>query len=93
MRTVCEGWFTSVIVYCLPLFRGCESRDTEDLQRIQNKMARLGTNSPIRRHREDMCNQMQWLTVKQLLAYHTLTTMFRIRNTGEPEGLASVLKN
>ena len=91
MRMICEGWFTSVIVYCLPLFGGCESRDVDDLQKLQNKMARLVTNSQIRRNREEMFNQVEWLTVKQLMVYHTLTTVFRIRKTGEPEGLASTL--
>ena len=54
-------------------------------------MARLVTNSQNKRNREEMFNQVEWLTVKQLMVYHTLTTVFRIRKTGEPEGLASTL--
>ena len=32
------------------------------------------------------------MTVKQLVVYHTLLTVFKIRQTGEPEYLATFLK-
>ena len=91
MKTICEGWFLSVMVYCLPLFGGCEKRDLQDIQVIQNKIVRLVTGSHPRRNREDMYEQIQWFTVSQLIVYHTMITVFRVRITGEPEKLASVL--
>ena len=79
------------MVYCLPLFGGCEKRDLQDIQIIQNKIARLVTGSHQRRNREEMYDQLQWLTVSQLVVYHTMITVFRVRISGEPEKLASVL--
>ena len=58
LKTVCEGWFNSVLVYCLPLFGGCEKGELHDLQIIQNKIARLVTNSNIRRPRYDIYDEI-----------------------------------
>ena len=91
LKIVCEGWFQSVLAYCLPLYGGCENRDLNDLQVIQNKIARLVTNSHIRRHRSEIFDFMGWFTVRQLIVYHTLITVHRIRTSNEPEMLASLM--
>ena len=91
LKIVCEGWFMSVLAYCLPLYGGCENGSLKDLQIIQNKIARLVTKSHIRTNRSEIYDAMKWLTVQQLIVYHTLLAVFRIRLTGEPEFLASVL--
>ena len=36
---------------------------------------------------------MKWLTVNQLVSYHTLITVFKIRRNREPEYLAELLNN
>ena len=41
LKLICEGWFNSVLVYCLPLFGGGNKGDIGDLQIIQNKVVRL----------------------------------------------------
>ena len=38
-------------------------------------------------------SKLKWLTVNQLVSYHTLLAVFKIRNSGEPEYLAQFLKN
>ena len=40
-----------------------------------------------------MFDEIKWMTVKQLTIYHTLMTIYRIRRSGEPEYLSSVLCN
>ena len=39
-----------------------------------------------------MLSKLTWLIVKQLIAYHTLLTVYKIRSSGEPEYLAGFLK-
>ena len=85
--------FNSVLVYCLPLFGGCDVQEIKDLQTLQNKAARIVTHSPLRAHRKDMYNKLGWLTVKQLVIYHTLLTVYRVRQAKEPEYLSSILCN
>ena len=91
MKIICDGWFTSVLSYCLPLYGGCDQRSLLDLQVMQNKVARLATRSKYDRNRSEMFEELGWFTVNQLIMYHTILTTFRIRATGEPEMLASLL--
>ena len=91
LKTICEGWFNSVMLYCLPLFGGCHEGELDDLQIVQNQLARLVTFSDSRDHRHIMFNKLKWMTVRQLICYHTLLTVFRVRHSKEPEHLASKL--
>ena len=91
LKMVSDEWFQSVMVYCLPLFGGCGLTKLQELQVIQNKVARVITKSHQRRNRCEIYDQLNWFTVKQLIVYHTLLTIFRIKDTSEPEELASIL--
>ena len=40
-----------------------------------------------------MYDKLDWLTVNQLIAYHTLIQVYKIRSSGEPEYLHNILKH
>ena len=63
----------------------------KDLQVLQNKAARIVTNSPFRTNRNKFFDEIDWLTVRQQVHYHTLLTVYRIRQTQQPVYLASLL--
>ena len=65
--------------------------DIKDFQILQNKVAQLVTHSPPRSNRNHMFDDLDWLTVNQLIRYFTLLAVFKIRMTGEPEYLAASL--
>ena len=90
-KIIVEGLFTSVLTYCLPVFGGCDKTEVEALQVMQNKAARLVTNSGIRTSRKEIFRQTGWMTVKQLIFYHTSLCTFRIRSSHEPEYLAEIM--
>ena len=91
-KTVTEGMFNSGLVYCLPiLFGGCEVGQLRDLQVLQNKAAQVVCHAPPRGHRAAMYDRLGWLTVSQLVCYHSVITVFKIRKSGEPEYLARKL--
>ena len=92
MKTIAEGLFNSVLVYCLPLFGGCDKGDLQATQVLQNKAAQIVTRSPPRAHRDSMYDSLGWLTVNQLVVYHTALTVYRIRQSKEPEYLAEQLQ-
>ena len=90
-KIITEGIFNSVMVYCLPLFGGMDIGDLKDLQIMQNRAAQIVTNSPLSRaHRSPMYDHLEWLTVNQLIFYHSVITIFKIRKNGEPEHLAGI---
>ena len=92
-KVVSESLFTSVLSYCLPLFGGCDIGQIQDLQVLQNKAAQLATKSPPRSPRHPMYDRLGWLSVNQLIQYHTVLAVYRVRSTGEPEYLARNLCN
>ena len=80
-----------MLIYCLPLFGGCDTGELQDLQVLQNRAAQFVTKSPPRSSRTPMYDELGWLTVSQLVVYHTLLAVYRVRATGEPEYLAGSL--
>ena len=61
------------------------------MQVLQNKAAQLVTHSPPRAIRNQMYDQLDWMTVNQMVRYHTVLAVFRIRISKEPEYLAASL--
>ena len=92
-KVVSEGLFNSVLGYCLPLFGGCDIGEIKNIQILQNKAAQMVTHSPPRANRNRMYDDLNWMTVNQLIRYFSLLAVFRIRSTGEPEYLATTLTN
>ena len=90
-KAITEGIFNSVLVYCLALFGGMDLGDLRDLQVMQNKAAQIVTHSPPRAERTLMYNRLNWLTVNQLVFYHSVITVFKIRENKEPEHLAEIV--
>ena len=90
-RNIIQGVFSSVLCYCLPLFGGCSKADLNVIQVQQNKAAQIALNCPPRTSRKLMFDSLDWLTVKQLIAYHTIITVYKIRNANVPEDLAEIL--
>ena len=93
LKTITQGIFNSVLVYCLPLFGGCDKGELNSLQVLQNKAAQIVTRSPPRSVRNSMFDKLDWLSVNQLVAYHTLIQVYKIRSCREPEYLSEILRN
>ena len=91
-KTITEGLFNSVLVYCLPLFGGMGAGEMRELQIMQNKAARIVTSMPPRSSRSSMFDKLGWLTVNQLTFYHTVILVFKRRSNKEPEYLADLLR-
>ena len=92
-KTVTQGIFNSVLVYCLPLFGGSDIGHVKDIQVLQNKAAQIVCHAPPRANRSRMFDTLGWMTVNQLISYHTLISVFKMRASGEPEYLAQFLQD
>ena len=90
-KNIVQGFFNSVLCYCIPLFGGCNKAELNQLQVQQNRAAQCVLGLPPRTSRSILFEKLGWMTVQQLVAYHTIITIFRIRKKGEPEHLASYL--
>ena len=66
-KVVAEGFFNSVLGYCLPLFGGIEKFLIQDLQVLQNRAMRIVCSAPQLTRRIDMLKKLGWLFVNQLI--------------------------
>ena len=90
-KIVAEGIFTSLLVYCLPVFGGIDKGQLQKLQVLQNQAVRIVCRAPARAKRIDLYSKIGWLTVHQLVVYQTLIQVFKIRQKKEPKYLAKIL--
>ena len=90
-KNIVQGVFNSVLCYCLPLFGGSSKAEINQLQIQQNRAAHCVLTLPPRTSRTVLYDKLGWLTVQQLIAYHTMITVYRVREKKEPEHLDSFL--
>ena len=92
-KTITEGMVNSVMVYCISVFGGLDIGEIKEIKVLQNKAARLVCHAPPRTSRVELYEKLGWLSVHQLISYHTLIPIFRIRSSSEPEYLAEFLNH
>jgi hypothetical protein len=80
------SWFS------LSLFGGCDNAEVKAIQVLQNRAVQI-VHSPPRAERLPMFTKLKWLSVNQLITYHTLLAVFKIRQSGEPKYLAKYLQD
>ena len=73
----------------MPVWSGCESYLVNALQVIQNKVARLVTKRDIFTPTKVLMKECGWLTVKQLMAYHSLVQVHKTVQSQVPAYLYS----
>ena len=88
-KLVADDIFDSILVYCFPLFGGCDGVHIKEIQILQNKAAQVACNVLPRFSRKLLFSTTNLLTVNQLSVHHTLITTFRIRQSKEPEYVAA----
>ena len=90
-KIIASGIFNSVLMYCLPLFGGMEKGLLKEIQIMQNKAGRLVCRAPNRTNRSIILLRLKWLSINQLICYHSLLSVYRIRASMEPEYLSRMM--
>ena len=107
LKLFANGIFYSKLVYCLPAFGNVfgldqyrdnrpkyvsfTKRDNNKLQVLQNKLNRLILNAPSRTSTAELLNEMDALSIQQLIANHTVVTAKKILISRKPSYLAQRL--
>ena len=83
-KMLANGLFMSKLIYLIPLWGGCEKFLIRALQILQNKAARvvtkLGIFTPVRK----LLTQCGWLSVNQLIFFHTVVLVFKTIQNKSP---------
>ena len=91
LKQVVEALVLSVLRYCLSVYGSCGETQLARLQKVVNFCARVVSG---RRRRDSVAaviKQLNWMTAKQLAAYHTASAVERIVVSGQPEYLRATL--
>ena len=81
---VANGIFCSKLIYQICLWGGCEAYLLNSLQIIQNKAARCVTRRGIYTPVSELLRQCGWLSVRQLVYYHSVMLIYKTLKTGLP---------
>ena len=76
--------FMSVLSYLIPLWGSSPACIIKALQVVQNKAARCVTRATWFTATRQVLKQCGWLSIKQLVFYHTVLTMYRMLRSDKP---------
>ena len=77
----------SKLIYLMPLWSGCEDYLVRSLQVVQNKAARTVARLSIFTPTKTLMKACGWMSVRQLMAYHSLVLLHKILQQKSPSYL------
>ena len=83
-KMIAEGIFMSKLSYVIALWGGCELGLRKTLQVLQNKVAHVVTRKDWTTTSKVLLQQCGWLSVNQLIFYHTVLLVFKVRQSKSP---------
>ena len=92
-KLVADGIFTSILTFCIPVWGGMDQNSLRRLQILQNTAAQHVLNLPRRSNRNMMFDKLEWLSVKQLEFFHTVMTIYKMKQFNEPEYFVDKIQN
>ena len=90
-KMLANGMVMSSLIYLIQVWGGSSDYLIRFLQVIQNRAARLVTRLGWHTSTQILLDQCGWLSVKQLVAYHSLVLVFKIKSDKKPVYLADRL--
>ena len=83
-KMIAEGLFMSNLIYAIQVYGACSKYLVSMLQTQQNIVARYVTKLPFLTPTNSLLSQCGWLSVKQLIKYHSLVLLFRTFKEKKP---------
>ena len=91
-KDIANGIFISKLSYLIVLWCSCTSTLLRSLHILQNKAARTVTNLDWSTNTSVLLNQCGWLSVHQLVVYHSVLQVYKVMQTKKPKSLHSMFK-
>ena len=83
-KMIAEGIIMSNILYVITVYGASDEYLLNHLQVIQNNAARCVTRLGWNARVAELLSQCGWMSVRQLVYYHTLIQVFKIKRDGKP---------
>ena len=84
---IANGIYMSKLIYLMPVWMECEDYLVNALQVNMNKVARLVTKLDIFTPTSVLLQQCGWMSVKQLMAYHSIVLLHKTLKNQTPSFL------
>ena len=89
-KLTADGIFMSKLTYLIELWGGCAEYLLDSLQKTQNRAARAVTRLDWFTPSRELLNQCGWLSVRQLVVYHSVMLVFKIIKAESPRNIHSM---
>ena len=89
-KMVGNGIFMSKLTYLIGLWGGCNMHLLKSLQIMQNKAARVVTKLDWSTSTSVLLAQCGWLSVNQLVVYHSVVLVYKVLKSKQPKPLHSM---
>ena len=86
-KMIAEGIIMSNILYIITVYGSCSDYLLSLLQVVQNSAARCVTRLPWNTRVSVLLGQCGWMSVRQLVLFHTMVLTFKIKKDKKPEYL------
>ena len=73
--------------YCCPVWCSANSTNLQRLQKLQNRAARIVSESPYDAHSEPLIKELGWFTIKQMIHTETVKIVYKALHNEAPECL------
>ena len=83
-KMIANGIVMSLIVHLIQLYGGCSDYLLQFIQTLQNRAARIVTKQGWGTATRVLLSQCGWLSVRQLVEYHSLVLMFKVLQDRKP---------
>ena len=88
VQTMYKSLIEQYFQYCCPVWGACGITALDKLQKLQNRAARIVTNSPYSASALLIIRKLGWQTVNDLIVEETLKIMYKCKNDEAPSHLA-----
>ena len=78
--------------YCCPVWESCGASPLDKLQKLQNRAARIVTNSPYDASALPLIGSLGWLTIKELIDFETSKMVYKSLNVLAPDYLRDIFQ-
>ena len=89
-KLIANGIFLSKLSYLIALWGGCNLHLLKALQTLQNKAARVVTKLDWSTSTTALLTQCGWLSVHQLVVYHSVVLVYKVLQSKQPKPLYSM---
>ena len=91
-KLAAQALIQSRLDYCNSVLVNLATSQTERLQRIQNKAARMISRTPLQQHITPVMKQLHWLPVERRVVFKTLVLVYKCIHGRAPSYIQNLLQ-